>query len=511
MFNVSHAVAVSPRIKKAMAEHPDFRKAATFGNYDIFEVLTCDRRHVVPLASQPVLYTGSEWRPHVYRWFRDAGPGTPVLVNAASVPEEAQSRFPVTAEGPADLPRIPIPGAADCQVSESILDEEVRFETTCPGIPHLVRVTYHPKWRVQGADRIDWASPAFMVVTPKERQVRLFYGPTGVDRAGTALSILGLFVLVVGGIVEGKRRARSGEGASEGADGIDEAAETVPPYRKVVLAVVMTALAAGIGLFIYLSETSDPNALYQKGILAKDAKAYEKARSYFGAIVEGSPGGSQADEASYYYAICFYLEKKWDPAIEAFERLVAGYPDSVFTPEGLYHIGLCLRSQEKVAEAKTTFGQVVARYPLTQWAGYARERLAELGGVGQQYGHAIALFNEDRCDEASPIFERIVEEHPDYKGADQALACYALCFHKKGDREGTIRAYRRLLEGYPQSRLVDEAHYHIGQSQKLLGRIEEAKSSLERVVREFPESRYAGQASTVLAEPVFAGESGGTP
>jgi len=164
---------------------------------------------------------------------------------------------------------------------------------------------------------------------------------------------------------------------------------------------------------------------------------------------------------------------------------------------------LCLRNLDQTDVAVDTFEQVVDSYPVTQWAGYARERLSELSGVGQRYGRAITLFNQDRCDEAAPIFTEIVEKHPGFTGADQALACYALCYYKKQDYEETITAYRRLIEKYPESKLVDEAHYHIGQSCKFLGRVEEARAGLEVVVREFQGSRYAAPAAAALEEPIF--------
>ena len=504
MFNVSHAVIISPKIKKLIKDHPSFRQAASFGAYEIYEVTTCDGLYVLPLPFEPVLYTGPDWRNDVYRWFGDFDVNDVVLVNSASVRPEDRSRFRAESEEIADLPRIPVSASGDCEVSFEIRDEEVLFETTCPGTPHLVRVTYHPKWRAEGAGEIYWASPAFMLVYPEQRRVRLFYARTAADWVGAAFSALGLMILAAG-LLRGRPAPVSDAKAPGPGESLGVGDEDRPSSRprKAALAIGLIAAGAGVGLLIYRSETRDPNALYQKGIMAKDAKDYDRARGYFGTILERQPTCSTADEAGYYFAICFYLEEDWSRAIEGFERLIEEYPDSVFTPEGLYHIGLCRRNLKEPTRAVEIFEQVVERYPVTQWAGYAHERLLELSGVGQRYGRAISLFNQDRCDEASPIFAEIVEKHPDFNGVDQALACYALCFYKKQDYPRTITAYRRLIERYPESGLVDEAHYHIGQSCKMLGRLDEARDGLETVVREHPGSRYAGPASAALTEPAF--------
>jgi len=312
MFNVLHVVVISPTIKKLIKDHPSFRKAASFGAYEIYEVTTCDGLYVLPLPIEPILYTGPDWRSDIYRWFRDFDVNDVVLVNPASVPLEDRSRFRAVAEEITGLPKIPVPSSRDCEVSFEILDEEIFFETTCPGIPHLVRATYHPKWRAEGAGGVYWASPAFMLVYPERTKVRLFYARTAADWVGTAFSILGFAILVAGRL---RRRPAEVEdaldsGTEEGAGAV-EAGRGSAGLRKTLLAVGLVAVGAGVGLLIYRSETRDPNALYQKGIMAKDAKDYDRARNYFGTILEHQPRCSMADEASYYFAICYYLEEEW--------------------------------------------------------------------------------------------------------------------------------------------------------------------------------------------------------
>jgi membrane protein YdbS with pleckstrin-like domain len=72
----------------------------------------------------------------------------------------------------------------------------IRFETDCPGRPHMIKISYHPKWRVSGADRIYLASPAFMLIYPTSRQVQLVFGnqwPDYAGRAATAVGVVWLF------------------------------------------------------------------------------------------------------------------------------------------------------------------------------------------------------------------------------------------------------------------------------------------------------------------------------
>jgi hypothetical protein len=66
----------------------------------------------------------------------------------------------------------------------------IAFRTNRPGHPVLVKVSYHPRWRAEGADGPYLVSPALMMVVPRQADVRLVYGRTLSDHAGLALTVL---------------------------------------------------------------------------------------------------------------------------------------------------------------------------------------------------------------------------------------------------------------------------------------------------------------------------------
>ena len=59
-----------------------------------------------------------------------------------------------------------------------------RSPRTARAIPLLVKVSYHPRWRAEGAHGPYLVSPALMLVVPRQETVRLVYARTGADRAG---------------------------------------------------------------------------------------------------------------------------------------------------------------------------------------------------------------------------------------------------------------------------------------------------------------------------------------
>ncbi|MDD5594466.1 MAG: hypothetical protein PHG97_06990, partial [Candidatus Margulisbacteria bacterium] len=56
------------------------------------------------------------------------------------------------------------------------------------------KVSYHPNWQVEGADKIYLVSPSFMLVYPAQTHVRLFFGRTIYNYLGELMSLSGLII-----------------------------------------------------------------------------------------------------------------------------------------------------------------------------------------------------------------------------------------------------------------------------------------------------------------------------
>ncbi|MFH1125960.1 MAG: 6-pyruvoyl-tetrahydropterin synthase-related protein, partial [Candidatus Altiarchaeota archaeon] len=97
--------------------------------------------------------------------------------------------------GVIDLKARPIDN--NCFITESVNEEEITFNTSCPGKPHIIKVSYFPNWMVEGARKVYLVTPDFMLVYPQGRDVRLYYGNTAVDNIGLALTFLGLLTVVL--------------------------------------------------------------------------------------------------------------------------------------------------------------------------------------------------------------------------------------------------------------------------------------------------------------------------
>ncbi|MGB0114590.1 MAG: hypothetical protein WBP59_15335, partial [Ilumatobacteraceae bacterium] len=73
-----------------------------------------------------------------------------------------------------------------------IQQQSISFDVDQVGVPVLVRVSYFPTWKVDGADGPYRVAPNFMVVIPTENQVTLSYSKTPLDWFFYSLTALGI-------------------------------------------------------------------------------------------------------------------------------------------------------------------------------------------------------------------------------------------------------------------------------------------------------------------------------
>jgi TolA-binding protein len=600
MFNVRELILRSQQAKAAIRSHPEYHLHQTLEDYEIWELTSYQHRYVVPLSYEPIPYSGQDWRTATYQWFirDDISDVHLTLITTPSLKETIL--FKTSAESLNDLEKIPI-DTDTCRIRETIQNDEILIETNWINKPLLIKVSYHPNWHVEGADKIYPASPSFMLIFPNQENVRLYYGSGLPDRIGMILTGLGIIILVlniplpwrkrivdsrengspplVGGVREGGTEPsdisehsdtlspppnlpHQGGGtltstalttppappqggkeptpgpSQEGMEhppgppqgetktiwsliakrfGIPETLEprlTWDPSAFIRRSMLIGALIISTLIILWGSYhiyTNDPHRWFNAGVKLKDATRFDEAREKFRNVLEkASPVSGLAEDSSYYIAICYYLQNDNSAAIAAFQELIEKHPNSLRIPEAYYHIGLCYFRMRKEQEGIAQMRFVTEKYPNSIWAVYAEDRLREHHAlddempllteenINQHMNQAIHLFNQDRLNEARPIFQEISDRYPEFEGAPQALACLALIFYKQGDCYGTIRHYQELIERYPQDRLVPEAYYHLGICYEKTGKKELAKEAYQIVSIQYPETIYGKQAAEKL-------------
>jgi hypothetical protein len=200
LFAVGDIVTVSERLSSFLEGRKDVSLVGRFPPYKVFHVAGDGGGYVAPLRYEPVRSPPRGWADKAYRWFASKPLHEAFLVFT----DDARFRTVEKDEwGPP--PRVPLPDGV--VVSSRVNDESIEITTSRLGHPLLVKVSYHPRWRAEGADGPWLVSPSLMLVVPRETQSRLVYvGRDGSDHLGLALTGLTL-VLGIAAFVRSRRPA----------------------------------------------------------------------------------------------------------------------------------------------------------------------------------------------------------------------------------------------------------------------------------------------------------------
>lgn len=225
--------------------------------------------------------------------------------------------------------------------------EAVSFTTSAPGRPHLIKMTYHPRWRLETKGEVFLAAPGFLLVVPGEASVRLVYGTTAVGLAGECASLVAALYLVYCLL----RRRKSAVPAHAPAS-VD--------FRR--WGAMAAAMAAGC---VWLHATS-PNRVYFDGWKAMNAQRYAEAAERFLAAYPRRPSPAAQEEALFWAAKALENAQQPAQAVERYRELFDRF-HGYWVAESLYSYARLNRGLGHVALARRAEERLRQDYPQNEW------------------------------------------------------------------------------------------------------------------------------------------------
>lgn len=512
MFNVRDYIARSDAVKNELKKHPEFVFKRRFEQLEVYELVSNENRYVSPLKYEPVWSETSDWKTESYKWFMKTELSD---IHLVFNPERTENGDPgqvrlMVQEGEFDqIPRIPIPG--ECVVSEELKEEEIRIHTDCIDRPLLIKISYHPNWQVEGADRVYLASPSFMLIYPKEEEIVLRYAQTGVETVGNIFSIVGLIFLGLSLPFTPFRPL--GRGLNSMGDRffgnlnsvlfkipvVDTLGQFLSRYRLGVLLSTLGGIGVVLIMFVVSGKSTDSKSLFTEGLRHLNTEQYDDARKAFEKIIREYPITGSANDAAYYSGITHFREADYDQALIKFKRLIRDYPNSNWVPEVYYHIGLSYQNLGKNEKARKVYQLLLEKHTASNWSTHAKARILEFKGTHAAsvndedtlYAKAMVFFDDGSFEKAREFFGKLSLGFPDSHLAELSKYFFAICFFKENNSTATIEWFEEFIEIYPNSDLVPEAYYHIGLSNENLDYLNNAKAIYRKIVKEYPETRWA--------------------
>ena len=183
------------------------------------------------------------------------------------------------------------------------------------------------------------------------------------------------------------------------------------------------------------------------------------------------PDDERAVHAYYYDAWAHYRMGKWRDASDIFASLADKYSQSRYASEALFRAGDALfnmtnrsgveNKNQHYLDAMVYYDRIIRRYPQSSHMDDAL------------YNKAWCLINLDRKEEAVPIFERIVAEHPN--GTYGARSQFTLGDYYYGlkDYEKATDSYQTFLDRFPADKLTAQDRALPNKARTLLGHLAE--------------------------------------
>lgn len=227
LFNTREVVALSSALMDALAARSDVEHLADVPPYGVYRLRDTRDDYVEPLTHAPVRSSPDGYRDAAYRWFTRKPLPRSVLVFTDD------PRFAVGERDPW-LPPPEVPLDPGVTATSRLEPETIHIRTSRVGHPLLVKVSYHPRWRAEGADGPYLAAPSLMLVVPRQHEVRLTYARTPADHLGAALSLGALLLTGAAGLASWRRRGAPpppSPGARVPPEALD-ACEAPPPPRR---------------------------------------------------------------------------------------------------------------------------------------------------------------------------------------------------------------------------------------------------------------------------------------
>lgn len=204
---------------------------------------------------------------------------------------------------------------------------------------------------------------------------------------------------------------------------------------------------------------------------------------------------SKAKSSAYYWrGESYYRMGNYSNAASDFQQFIqsANSSDENYAL-GLYNLGYSRFKQGQYSQAVSSFKQYIAAEADKKRPEYSDA----LNRIGDSY-----YFNRS-FSEAEGYYAQAADVNP--SAADYAAYQRAFVMGLQRNYQGKIDALNNLMQRFPNSQYFDDALYEKSRAQTMLGRENEAITTLHKLVSDYPRSPLASQGGVQLGQLYFNG------
>jgi len=233
------------------------------------------------------------------------------------------------------------------------------------------------------------------------------------------------------------------------------------------------------------------------------------------AVFKADPRHELAPQALYYAAFAAFDLQKFAEAEQLANQFLQNFPQDPLVPDARYVVAECLLIKKEYASAEPIYRQLIEQHSDRAECELWRVRLGLAVYLQQNYEGAIALlepllaesqssdtkaevqfligvcrFRLKQFADAVKSLQGSVSASATWRQADETLLYLARSQRELSqweDAEGTLL---KLQQSFPQSQLLAESHYFLGELRFAAGKYAEAVAAYDRVVLGWPQSSF---------------------
>jgi outer membrane protein assembly factor BamD len=261
--------------------------------------------------------------------------------------------------------------------------------------------------------------------------------------------------------------------------------------RRAATGATLVALLAGCaGRSVDLEKLSSPSdeVVWQAGKAAADKKDWESARKYLRRLIDGFPQSQHQADARIALADTYMKQGgtgNYVLAISSYREFLTLYPSHPLAAYAQFQAAEAYfkqvnspdRDQTATHQALEEYQRLLDVYPNSEYVEKARERVHD-------------------CRQTLARSEFMVGH-----------------FYQRSRRawRSAIGRYEGILRDYPDFEQLDEVLFRLAESLSAAGRYAEARPQIGRLLEEFPNSSFVGDARKLLAEMPAVGTPAASP
>jgi cellulose synthase operon protein C len=241
-------------------------------------------------------------------------------------------------------------------------------------------------------------------------------------------------------------------------------------------------------------------------------------------VVRSHPESPTAPQAGYMAAYAALQIGDFKATQQHAEAFLKSHPGHALTPDVQFALAESLIQLNDPAAAGAIYVELVERHPDHADAEHWRVRRALALSLDQKHDAVVeylrpmiarlrrpelmaeaqfllgsSLFELKRYAEAREAFEASIKAQPKWRQADEALVGLSRTHRALGDVKAAKGAIQRLMAEFPASKILDRAHFRLGEYHFAAGEYAEAAREHSWVIEKTPESVLAPHALFGLA------------